>query len=206
MRLDVTSNRRTAAAVIVSVLAGGFFPLVAAAAEYKVDPAHTSVTFRVRHLFTWVQGRFGGFEGTIVYDPSDPKVTKVEGSIDVASVDTNVDKRDEHLRSKDFFHVEKYPKITFTSTGVAEVDESKKRGKMKGALSIHGIEKPVVLDVAYLGEATDPWGNTSAAFTAEVNINRKDFGLNWNQTLETGGFLVGDEVQIRIDAAAMPAE
>ena len=90
--------------------------------------------------------------------------------------------------------------------GVAEVDESKKRGKMKGALSIHGIEKPVVLDVAYLGEATDPWGNTSAAFTAEVNINRKDFGLNWNQTLETGGFLVGDEVQIRIDAAAMPAE
>jgi polyisoprenoid-binding protein YceI len=126
----------------------------------------------------------------------------VTGSIDVASIDTNSDKRDEHLRGADFFDVERYPKITFESTGVKDVDAAAKTGKLEGKLTIHGVTKDVVLDVAFTGAGQDPWGNKKAGFTAETKINRKDFGLNWNQTLETGGVLVGDEIAIRIDVEA----
>src|SRR5262249_25017864 len=103
-------------------------------------------------------------------------------------------------RSKDFFDVDKFPKITFVSTGVSDVDAAKKSGKLHGKLNIHGVEKDVGLDVAYLGEGSDPWGNKKAGFSATTTINRKDFGLNWNETLETGGVLVGDDVQIEISA------
>jgi polyisoprenoid-binding protein YceI len=173
-------------------------PVAALAGTYKVDPQHSSVTFSIRHLFSKVNGRFDKFQGTINVDPANPTTAKAEGSIDVASINTNVEKRDNHLRSKDFFDVEKYPKITFVSTKVTDVDAEKKTGKLHGKLKIHGVEKDVVLDVAYLGEGSDPWGNKKAGFTATTTINRKDFGLNWNETLETGGVLVGDEVQIEI--------
>jgi polyisoprenoid-binding protein YceI len=181
-------------------------PVAARATTYAVDSEHTSVTFRIRHLFTQVTGRFDKFDGTIAFDPAKPEATKVEGSIDAASINTNQAKRDEHLRSKDFFDVKQYPKITFASHGTASVGADKKSGKLNGALTIHGVTKPVVLDVAFLGEGTDPWGNRRAGFTASTTINRKDFGLNWNEALETGGFLVGDEVQIQIEAEGLVQE
>ena len=177
----------------------GAMPAVAGATSYKVDPAHTNVTFLVRHLFTNVEGRFKTFEGTIVFDPAAPEKTVVKGTIDAASIDTNVDKRDQHLRSPDFFDVAKFPKIEFASTGVSDVDKTKNTGKIHGNLTMHGVTKPVVLDAEFLGAATDPWGNKKGGFSATTTINRKDFGLNWNKALETGGALVGDDVQIRLN-------
>jgi polyisoprenoid-binding protein YceI len=175
----------------------------ALATTYKIDPEHTSVTFRVRHLFTQVSGRFDKFEGQIVFDPSHPEQTTVHGSIDVASVNTNVAERDTDLRSSRFFDAAKYPKITFVSNGVSGIDAAKKSGKLAGKLAIHGVEKPVVIEVTYLGEGKDPWGNRRAGFSARTTINRKDFGLTWNETLETGGVLVGDDVQIEIEAEGL---
>ncbi len=178
-------------------------PAASSAVQYKVDPAHTAVTFQVRHLFSKVNGRFDKFDGKIDFDPGQLEKTVVEGSIDAASINTNEEKRDKHLRSKAFFHAEKYPKITFASTGVSDVDMAKKTGKLHGNLTIHGVEKPVVLDVAFLGAGKDPWGNERAGFTAKTTINRKDYGLTWNETLETGGVLVGDDIEIEIDAEGL---
>lgn len=174
----------------------------ARATSYKVDPAHTSVSFKIRHLFTEVDGRFTDFSGSIEFDPSDPAKTRVAGEIKAASIDTNNEKRDKHLRAPDFFDVGKHPTITFTSTKVSDVDAAKKKGKLHGKLTMHGVEKPIVLDVVYLGSGKDPWGNAKAGFKATTTIDRKDFGLTWNETLETGGLLVGDEVSIEINVEA----
>ena len=178
-------------------------PHGARATAYKIDPDHTSVLFHIRHLFTTVTGRFERFDGKIVIDENNPSKVSVEGSIDAASINTNVEKRDKHLRAKDFFDVEKHPKITFRTTGVSDVDGKTKTAKLSGMLAIHGVEKPVILDAAYLGKGKDPWGNERAGFHATATINRKDFGLNWNEVLETGGFLLGDEVKIEIDAEGL---
>jgi polyisoprenoid-binding protein YceI len=170
------------------------------AGTYKVDATHTSVGFTVRHLLTNVDGKFRAFEGQIVFDPAAPEKTSVSGWIDAASIDTNVEKRDEHLRGADFFDVAKFPKIEFTSTGVSDVDKAKNTAKLQGNLTMRGVTKPVVLDAQFLGAATDPWGNKKAGFSATTTLDRKDFGLGWNKALETGGLLVGDEVTIRINA------
>lgn len=184
---------------------GSWAPAIQAA-QYKVDPGHTSVTFQVRHLFTKVTGRFDTFDGTIEFDPAHPEQAVVSGSIDAASVNTNNDRRDKDLRSDHFFDVAKYPKISFTSTSVSAVDAAKHAGKMEGKLTIHGVERPVVLDVAYLGAGKDPWGNERAGFSGTTTINRKDFGLTWNQALEAGGVLVGDEITIDLQIEATAAK
>jgi len=189
--------RTRAAASWVCALAVGL-AASAHAATWKVDPAHTTVGFRVNHLFTSVNGRFDRFDGTIEFDPADPEATVVRGTIESASINTNHEKRDKHLRSSDFFDVARFPTIAFESTGVTEVKG--KSGKIAGNLTIHGVTRPVILDVTFLGQGRDPWGNLRAGFTAELKIDRKDFGLNWNEILETGGVLVGDEVAIRVDA------
>jgi len=176
---------------------------LAAAATYRVDPAHSSVLFHIRHLFTTVTGRFSTFEGTIVYDDKQAAATKVDGSIDAASIDTNVKKRDDHLRSADFFDVEKFPKIAFQSAGVSDLDASGHKGKMHGALTMHGVTKPVVLDVAFLGKGKDPGGKERAGFHATTTVDRKQFGLTWNKAVESGGLLVGDDVTIEIDVEAI---
>lgn len=191
-------------AVVVVFLAA--FAGSAAAAEYKIDPEHTTVAFRVRHLFTSVEGRFDKFEGKISFDAKDPSKAVVEGVIDATTVNTNVAERDKHLRSADFFDVENHPKITFKTTKIVDVGADKTSGKMAGKLGVRGVEKEVVLDVAFLGQGKDPYGNLKAGFSATTRINRKDFGLKWNDTLETGGVLVGDDVEIRIDAAAYVVE
>jgi len=167
------------------------------AATYTVDADHTTVSFKIRHLFSNVQGQFNKFEGTIDYEPGKPEAWKTSGTIDTASINTNVEQRDKHLRSADFFDVEKYPAISFKSTKVT--DATDKGAKLEGVLTMHGVEKPVVLDLSTHGVGKDPWGNVRAGFTATTKINRKDFGLNWNQTLETGGVLVGEEVEITLE-------
>ncbi len=189
--------RQTVAAAVVALL---ILPSVAAAKSYKIDPAHTSVGFRIRHLFSYVEGRFNRFEGQIEFDPQVPEKTKVVGSIEVASIDTNLAERDKHLRGKDFFDVARFPRITFESTKVTDIDKKAMKAKLHGKLTIHGVTKEIVLDVAFLGEGTDPWGNKKAGFSARGKINRKDFGLGWNEVLETGGLLVGEEVELRVDA------
>lgn len=189
-----------AAAVLAATMAA--LPGAADAKDYEIDEKHTTVKFRVRHLFTYVEGTFSDFEGKISFDLANPEATKVSGTIKVASIDTNVDKRDKHLLSSDFFAADSHPEITFESTKVTDVDAAAKTAKIHGKLSIRGNTRDVVLDVGFTGEGQDPWGNKKAGFTARTKINRKDFGLNWNETLETGGVLVGEEVEIQIDAEA----
>ena len=173
-----------------------------ATTTYTIDKAHSEATFQVRHLLTKVRGRFSDFEGIIQYDANNPERSSVKATIQATSIDTNEADRDTHLRSADFFDVEQYPTLTFTSTRV-----TKKGGEsfdVVGDLTIHGVTRPVMLNVSFLGKAKDPWGNERLGFEAETTINRKDFGLSWNAALETGGFLVGDEVKITLSVQALP--
>jgi len=181
------------------------FSAAAHAANWQVDGSHTTVGFSISHIFTSVQGRFDRFDGTIVFDPEKPESAIVRATVEAASINTNNAKRDKHLRSDDFFDVEKHPTLSFESTGgVTEMKEN--RGKLAGNLTIHGMTKPVVFDVTFRGQGKDPWGNVRAGFAASLSINRKDYGLNWNEVLETGGLLVGEEVEIRIDAEGILGE
>lgn len=173
------------------------------ATTYTIDAGHTSVTFRVSHLFTKVTGRFTAFDGTITFDESMPLETKVEGTIQAASINTDNEKRDTHLKNPDFFDVEKFPTITFSTDKVTDV--AKNKAKLHGTLTMHGVTRPIVLDSEFLGAGQDPWGNAKAGFRGTTTLNRKDYGLIWNQTLETGGVLVGDEIEITIDVEAAPA-
>jgi polyisoprenoid-binding protein YceI len=199
--MKINSNR-----VAFCVLALGLgLSANAQAVVWNVDKAHTNVGFSVSHLFTSVQGRFDRFDGTIEFDPENPGVAVVKGTIEAASINTNNEKRDKHLRSPDFFDVEKFPTLSFESTG-GIVNSQGKQGQLPGRLTIHGVTKDVVIAVEYLGTAKDPWGNTRAGFRGTITINRKDYGLNWNEALETGGFLVGDEIEIRIDAEGALAD
>jgi polyisoprenoid-binding protein YceI len=180
------------------ILAFFAFQAAAWAEAYKVDLDHTSVSFKIRHLFSKVQGSFKEFDGKFEYDPAAPEKSTAEAVVQAASIDTNVAQRDKHLKSADFLDVEKYPVMTFKSTGIK--DATAESAKLHGLLTIHGVERPVVFDLEILGVGKDPWGNERAAFTANTTINRKDFGLNWNQAVETGQLLVGEEVEITIEA------
>ena len=182
---------------ILTVLGIFLLPALSWAAVYRVDADHTTVSFKVRHLFSKTQGLFNKFEGTIEYEPGKPETWKTSGTIDAASISTHVAERDKHLKSADFFDVEKYPVITFKSTAVTNAAET--NAKLEGLLTIHGVEKPVVLDLEIHGVGKDPWGNTRAGFTAVTKINRKDFGLNQSPALETGGVLIGEEVEITLE-------
>lgn len=187
---------------ILAVLALAALAAPAAAELYKIDEAHSAVSFKVAHLaISKVSGRFDKFSGTIDYKPGDVKNWKAEAVIDVASINTGVEARDKHLRAPDFFDVEKFPTMTFRSTKVAGY--KKMKGKLHGELTLHGVTKAVVLDVEGSGPAKDPWGNERMAAVARTTINRKDFGLGWNQVLETGGLLVGEKVEITIEIEAV---
>ncbi|MGE3959742.1 MAG: YceI family protein [Vicinamibacterales bacterium] len=161
---------------------------------YNIDKSHSDVTFQVRHLISKVRGSFSDFAGVIEFDAEDPSRSKVNVTIQVASIDTKEPKRDAHLRSDDFFAAEQFPTISFVSTSIAP--KGGDRYDVTGDLTIRGVTRQVVLPVAYLGSGRDPWGNHKLAFEAETTVDRKDYGLNWNAALETGGFLVGDEVKI----------
>jgi polyisoprenoid-binding protein YceI len=167
--------------------------------SWKIDPSHTRAGFSVRHMMIAnVHGQFETVTGTVDFNEADPARSAVDVQIDVASLNTRDEKRDAHLRSPDFFDVEKYPTLTFTSKRVEKLGEN--HGRIIGDLTIKGTTKEVALDVEYIGQAKSPWGTTSAGFTARAKVNRKDWGLNWNVALETGGVLVGDTVNIDIEA------
>jgi polyisoprenoid-binding protein YceI len=166
-----------------------------------VDKAHSEALFQVRHLVTRVRGRFSEFAGTILFNEAQPEQTSVEFTIQAASIDTNQADRDQHLRSEDFFFVERFPTLTFASTRI--VPKGGNEFDVVGRLTIRGVTREITLPVSYLGMATDPWGQLKAGFEAETTINRKDFDLKWNAALETGGFLVGDEVKITLSIQAV---
>ena len=173
-----------------------------AVATYNVDPAHSEVGFQVRHLgFSRVRGYFGEYEATIRLNPDQLSTLQVEATIQADSISTGDDKRDAHLRSEDFFEVETYPELTFESTGVQNV--SADSFELTGNLTMHGVTKPVTLKGTYLGAGQDPWGGQRVGFEASAKINRKDFGLNWNTVLETGGVLVSEEVEIVLNVQAV---
>jgi polyisoprenoid-binding protein YceI len=171
---------------------------------YQIDKAHSEAIFQVRHLLSKVRGRFSDFEGTIEFDEQRPEASKVAFTVHTKSIDTNEPDRDAHLRSADFFAAEEFPTLTFRSTGITRRGEN--QYDVAGDLTIRGTTKPIVLPVEYLGKAKDPWGNDKVAFEAEIVLNRKEFGLNWNAALEAGGFLVGDEVRVTISIQAAPRQ
>lgn len=174
---------------------------LAHAAPYKIDATHTEVGFKVQHLMiSDVKGRFNKYEGSFDFDEKKNELKAIDVKIEAASIDTNNKDRDAHLNSDDFFATKKFPLITFKSDKVDGKDP--KNLKVSGTLTIHGVSKPVVLDVVNKGSAVDPWGNEKVGFSATTKVNRKDFGLNWNKTLDKGGVALGEEVSIMIDGEA----
>lgn len=166
--------------------------------NWKIDPTHTQIEFSVKHMMiSRVRGRFETFDGIFHLDAQNPAASRVEGTIDVTSLNTQDQQRDAHLRSADFFDVEKYPKMSFRSTRLEPVGQG--RFKVYGDLTIKDVTRQVIFDVTDEGQVQDPWGNKRRGFSAGSKINRKDFGLTWNVALETGGWLVGDEVTISAD-------
>ena len=182
-------------------------PLEAGAkSEWRIDAAHSLVQFAVKHMmFTTVRGRFTDVQGLIhCPDEADPSRASVEATIAAASIDTGDANRDAHLRSEDFLDVERYPTITFRSTRVERMTEDQLQ--ITGDLTIRGVSREVMLDTTYNGRGTNPWGVEVVGFTAQTQINRKDFGLTWNAALESGGFLVGDKLDGLVEVQAVKQE
>ena len=188
-------------AIAIAMLAA--FPVLAQADTWQIDPMHTNVEFTVRHMMiSNVKGQFQKTSGTITINGNDPASAKIDATIDATSIDTRVEKRDMHLKSPAFLDVDKFPTITFKSTKVEA--EGPNKFKVTGDLTIHGVTKPVVLEVESSGPPIhDPMGNTRAGASATTTIKRSDFGLTWNQPLEAGGVMVGDEIAISIDVEAI---
>jgi polyisoprenoid-binding protein YceI len=193
-------------ASITAVLFALTLPALAAAATWTIDRDHSSVGFKIRHLMVSnVKGSFEKFTGTVDLDEKDITKSKVDVSIETASINTNVELRDAHLKSADFFDVVKYPAMTFKSKKVAKAGKDKL--KVTGDLTLHGVTKEVVLNVdGPTKEIKDLYGNIRKGASATATINRKDFGLNWNKALETGGVVVGDEVHIIIEIEMIKAK
>ena len=171
---------------------------------WKIDAGHSSVRFTVRHLVSRVHGAFARWQGTVQFDEEDPLSSKVSVQIEAGSIDTNEAKRDAHLRSADFLDVERYPTLTFESTLIEPL--LRRRYRVSGDLTLHGIVRPVDLDVELLGESKDLWGNERIGFAARATISRLDFGLKWNQLLEGGGLLVGETIDLELDVEAVKVE
>ncbi len=172
---------------------------------WNIDPAHSHAQFKVKHMMiSNVKGEFTALTGTLKYDSENVANSQVEASIDATTINTREPQRDTHLKSADFFDVEKYPKLTFKSTHVAKKGEGEV--EVAGDLTIHGVSRNVVFEVEDLtAPMKDPWGNTRIGLSATTKINRKEFGLGWNAALETGGFVVGEEVTITLDVEFIKA-
>jgi polyisoprenoid-binding protein YceI len=175
---------------------------------WTIDPTHTAVEFAVKHMmFTTVRGRFNKLTGTIIVDEQNPANSRVDVEIDATSIDTGVPDRDAHLRSADFLDAEKFPTLTFRSASVQgalakEGDEF----EVAGELTIRGTTMPVTLTATFQGLGKDPWGNQRSGFAARTELDRRQFGLTWNQALETGGVLVAHNVRIEIEAQAVEGQ
>jgi polyisoprenoid-binding protein YceI len=172
--------------------------------RWNIDTTHSAIQFTVRHMVVAkVRGRFTRWDGSIQFDEQDPAASSVEVTIDASSIETNEPKRDAHLRSADFFDVEKFKELTFRSKKVLLADSQL---TVLGELTIHGVTREVVLEGEYVGTQKDPYGGTRVGFSAKTTINRKDYGLHWNVALEAGGVLVGDKVEIALDVEAVAAD
>ncbi len=173
-----------------------------AAERWEIDSGHSGIHFSVRHMvLAKVRGKFTRWSGAVVAEDADESRVSLEVVIDASSIDTGVADRDAHLKSADFLDVAHYPEITFKAERAERLDPERLR--VSGLLTIHGVARPVVLDVDYAGRMKDPWGHERAGFTAKASIDRKDFGLTWNQLLEAGGVMVGDRVDIEIEVEAV---
>jgi polyisoprenoid-binding protein YceI len=169
---------------------------------YELDAVHSRMGFVARHaMVTSVRGAFNEFEGAVYLDAADPARSTARVTIQVASIDTGNEQRDEHLRGPDFFDTDRYPEIIFTGTGVEPVDEELYR--ITGDLTLKGVTRPVTVELAFNGSAKDPFGNLRAGFEGSATVNRKDWGLTWNAALENGGFLVSDKIKLEFDVSAV---
>lgn len=181
--------------ILTTTLVVAVLPLQAA--EYSIDASHSDVSFQIRHLVSNVRGQFDKFEGTIHLDPAQLDKASVKFTIQAASINTFHEERDEHLRSDDFFGVDKHPTLTFTSKSFKKAGDNEYH--VTGDLTMHGVSKEITLPVTFLGEANDPWGNTRAGFETAITLNRKEYGINWNKALDQGGFILGDDVKVQIN-------
>ena len=169
---------------------------------YTIDPTHSRIGFVARHaMVTKVRGSFNEFDGTGYFDADDPTESHLQLTIKAASIDTRNADRDGHLKSNDFFDMETYPEITFVSTAVEQTDDDEYR--VTGDLTIKGVTKPVTIDFGYEGTAVDPYGNTRVGLEGKTIVNRKDWGVNWNATLDAGGVLVGEKVTLEFEVSAI---
>ena len=169
--------------------------------KWTIDPDHSVAAFSIRHMMVaHVRGQFNQMSGTILRDEDDATKSSMEMTIDVNSITTGIKKRDDHLKSEDFFDAAKHPSMTFKSSKV--VLTGLQRAKVAGDLTIHGVTRPVTFDVEFAGPVKSPFGETTMGFTAETEISRADFGMTWNEPMEMGGVMVGNEVQLTVDIEA----
>ncbi|MBX7113660.1 MAG: YceI family protein [Myxococcaceae bacterium] len=172
--------------------------------QWNIDASHSNIEFSVRHMvISKVRGRFTKFNGVVTFDEADVAQSKVTASIDAASIDTGTAQRDTHLKSADFFDVEKFPELKFHSARIEKT--GKHHYRVVGPLTMHGVTREVTLEVEATGTGVDPWGNPRMGFVAKTSLNRTDFGLTWNQMLEAGGVLVAEEISIELDIQAVKA-
>jgi len=202
MRPTLRLSVRPFLAVAVLVLSASAWSGLARADALAIDPNHSHVGFSIRHFFTQVKGEFKSVSGTIDLDTKSPNASKVSVEIDPATINTNNDKRDGHLRSADFFDVEKFPKMTFVATSVNITDPKAWTGTLTGDLTMHGVTKPVTLKIEGGGSQAMGPGGTMAGFTASGTLNRKDFGIIWNKVFDSGPAMLGDDVALEIDVEA----
>jgi polyisoprenoid-binding protein YceI len=174
------------------------------AETYSVDTSHATVLFQIRHFMSQVTGKFKTFDGSIRIDRQNPESSSVTFTIQAASIDTNEEKRDAHLRSPDFFDVATHPSITFVSTEVKPTGDG--TYDVTGDLTMRGVTKRVTLPVTVLGEMADPWGHQRIGFEIDTTLNRKDYGVSWNKLLDQGGYLLGDDVKVSINLEAVRQE
>ena len=186
-------KRNTFVLSLVVLAAAG----LAHASTYTIDQAHSNVSFKVRHLVSKTAGQFNDFNGTIVADFADLDASSVAFTIQTASIDTENEDRDKHLRSEDFFDVGTYPEITFVSKKITKSGEN--TFAVTGTLTMHGVAKTVTLPVTFLGEGPSPWGGRVAGWEIQTTLDRKDYGIIWNKALDAGGMILGDEVEITIN-------
>ncbi|MEP0775751.1 MAG: YceI family protein [Acidobacteriota bacterium] len=163
---------------------------------WEIDVAHSEVSFRIRHLVSQVRGSFREFSGRVETNQANPAASRVSFTIQASSIDTGNADRDKHLRSADFFDVEKFPTITFVSSKIQP--KGNNRFDVTGTLTMHGVAREITLPVEFTGTVKDPWGNTKAGFETATTLNRKDYGIVWNRALDSGGFVLGDDVQVSI--------
>ncbi len=192
-------------------VAAAFFAALAATAQapgpelFKVDPVHSRVGFRIRHIVGKVSGTFAEFSGTVtVPDRAAAELASASFTIKAASIDTANGDRDKHLRSPDFFDAERFPEIAFASTKIVAKGDG--RYEVTGKFTMHGVTREITLPVAFNGFAKDPWGNERAGFSLQGTLNRKDYGIVWNKTLDQGGLMLGEEVEITIDLETVKAK